>query len=154
MLGIVGQEVNMYWQRQPWYKHRRIYFIGGAVLVLIAAFVIGGFFLSGANTTPIGDILSDPDRFNGQVVRIQGVVMQTFTSPLLGVTFLKVGDETGEIWCRMKTHVKGVTKGDNICVQGQVHKVFEIPLPGRTFRITAIGDGELCPVVKFMHKLR
>lgn len=138
----------MYWRPQPWYKRRWIR-LGGIGLIVMGVLLAAGIFLSGREVTPIQEIVENPDRYNGKIVTIRGTVV--FVAPTL--SFAKIRDETGAIWCHFDVKPDGLQKGDTICIRGRVYKVLDIPLPKRNWRFTGIGEARLCPQDIFMPKL-
>ncbi len=72
----------------------------------------------GTSRVKIREIVDQPSKYNEQVVKIKGTVVQTFAVPLLGQSLVRVDDGTGTIWVKPRERV--YFKGDKIEVIGKV----------------------------------
>jgi len=142
----------MYRRAAPWYTRPWVKLIGGGLL-LLAVFVFLSPSLLGNRATPIREIVAHPEAFADRTVTIRGIVVSIVSPPILDVTFIKVRDDTGEIWCRFSGRLKNVHKNDKICVRGYVYKLLEIPIPGTTLKLVGISKAQLCPMERYVPKL-
>lgn len=79
----------------------------------------------------IADITVSPEEFAGREVRIQGEVRRALFIPALRVSFLLIGDETGEIWYREGGELAADTSsGAPVTIQGVVQREVIIPSVG------------------------
>lgn len=143
----------MYWRSPPWYARRWVR-NGAIVIVVLVVLTFAAVILPGEKSTPIQEILEHPDHFHGRMVTIRGTVTSIRRVPLLNVTFIKVQDSTGEIWCRFDTRPQGIQEHDATCVRGRVYKVLDIPFLGRDLRFVGIAQAQLCPMGGLMPGLR
>lgn len=80
-----------------------------AALALVGASLLGGC----ASTVRIGDLLAEPQRYEGRTVRVEGTV--TRSAGVLGVGGYEVDDGTGQIFI--------VAQGGGVPTQGARTKV-------------------------------
>jgi hypothetical protein len=79
----------------------------------------------------IATITQNPDKFVDREVRVRGKIEQALFIPTLYVSFLLIGDETGEIWYREGGEVAAnVSRGDIVALQGVIQREFIIPSVG------------------------
>ena len=67
-------------------------------------------------STKIGNITSEPGRYNEQRVVVKGTVTQSFALPVLGQSLVRLDDGTGQVW--VKPHGRVPFKGEEIKVKG------------------------------------
>jgi len=79
---------------------------------------------AGTARVKISDITGQPGKFNEQVVKVKGTVVQTFAVPFLKQSLVRVDDGTGTIW--VKPRDKVYFKGEKIEVEGTVKVGFTI----------------------------
>lgn len=90
--------------------------------VLLAAGL--GVVASGcASTTAIGELTDDPQRYDGQTVRIEGDV--TSAVGFLGPGFYQVRDDTGEVPV-VSEEGGAPTSGAHVVVEGTFHSAFTV----------------------------
>lgn len=76
----------------------------------------------------IANIIQVPDEFADRTVRIQGKVKQALFIPTLRVSFLLIGDKTGEIWYREGGNRAETTgRAEEVIVEGMVQRDVTIP---------------------------
>jgi hypothetical protein len=93
------------------------------VLLLIAVLTGAGWYtyLSFVST-PIGDLLSNPRKYDGSVVTISGTVRDRLSLPI--VKYFTIKDETGEI--RVITERMLPSLGSQVRVKGRLRETFTI----------------------------
>jgi hypothetical protein len=74
------------------------------------------FFIGCSNKTDIGDIISNPRKYENKVVHIEGFVTTTFSIPFL--RYFEISDETGTIY--VITNKPLPAKGKKIKITGRV----------------------------------
>ena len=106
---------------------------GGSRSALIAGLVIVGLAAAGLiiyfglratspRATPIGEILADLRRYDGQIVTVEGMASAPLN--LMVLKSYEVTDETGSI---MVVTERGLPQdGSEVAVEGVVHEVFNL----------------------------
>ena len=72
--------------------------------------------LACSSRIPIGQLTSEPGRYNEKSVVVKGTVTQTFALPALGQSLVRIDDGTGKVW--VKPHQRVPFKGEEIKVKG------------------------------------
>ena len=82
--------------------------------LLLAVAALGAGACTG--TTKIDELLSNPDRYDGEEVKVRGTVRNTVSIPFLEVRIYNVQDNTGEVV--VLTSGALPNRGDKITVHG------------------------------------
>ena len=91
---------------------------------LILLFTSAALLVScGARAVRIGEIKSDPGRFDDKTVSVTGVVTSSWGVPLLPFQFYNVDDGTGEITVLSRSERFVPSKGARIEVKGRINQV-------------------------------
>jgi len=85
----------------------------------------------------IGELITNPDKYNEKYVTVKGKVTQTFSIPILSIGVSKIDDGTGAVW--VKPAGRTFFDGQKVTVSG-THKI-GLTLGGQSFG-NIIVEGE------------
>ena len=114
--------------------NKSISFLSTMVLLILVTVLFNS--CSKLDTTPIGNLLEDPRRYEGKVVTIEGQV--TDNQSLILVKYFKVEDNTGEIVVITDRMLPQI--GQTERVQGKIDQTFSIGHSGMTVLIEEPTD--------------